>query len=73
MLKLAFADRLTYARNEGFRTPDLALPFKVLADLKSPKSMMARPEGQTSNSLLDKLADWSAYLEQNARIQHRPA
>jgi hypothetical protein len=35
VLKLAFADRLTYVRNEGFRTPDLALPFKVLADLKS--------------------------------------
>ena len=27
VLKLAFADRLTYVRNEGFRTPDLALPF----------------------------------------------
>jgi hypothetical protein len=37
VLKLAFADRLTYVRNEGFRTPDLALPFKVLADLKSSK------------------------------------
>jgi hypothetical protein len=35
-------DRLTYVRNEGFRTPDLALPFKVLADLKSPKSKLAR-------------------------------
>src|SRR5690606_21166464 len=44
VLKLAFADRLTYVRNEGFRTPDLALPFKVLADLKSSKSKMARPE-----------------------------
>jgi hypothetical protein len=37
-LKLAFADRLTYVRNEGFRTPDLALPFKVLADVKSFKA-----------------------------------
>jgi site-specific DNA recombinase len=45
VLKLAFGDRLTYVRNEGFRTPDLALPFKVLADLKSPKSKMARPRG----------------------------
>ena len=35
VLKLAFADRLAYTRNEGLRTPNLALPFKVLADLKS--------------------------------------
>jgi len=42
VLKLAFADRLSYVRNEGFRTPDLALPFKVLADLKSSNSEMAR-------------------------------
>ncbi len=44
MLKLAFADRLAYVRNEGFRTPDLALPFKVLAEIGSSKSKMARPE-----------------------------
>ena len=44
VLKLAFADRLTYVRNEGFRTPDLALPFKVLAELKNPKGKLARPE-----------------------------
>src|SRR5690606_29463424 len=30
VLKLAFADRLAYVRNEGLRTPTLALPFKVL-------------------------------------------
>ncbi len=44
VLKLAVADRLTYIRNEGSRTPDLALPFKVLADLKSSKCKLARPE-----------------------------
>ena len=44
VLKLAFADRLAYVRNEGLRTPALALPFKVLADFKSPKSKLARPE-----------------------------
>lgn len=38
VLKLAFVDRLAYVRNEGFRTPALALPFKVLADLKAPKA-----------------------------------
>jgi site-specific DNA recombinase len=44
VLKLAFADRLAYVRNEGFRTPNLALPFKVLADFKGSKSKLARPE-----------------------------
>jgi len=37
VLTLAFTDRLSYVRNEGFRTPALALPFKVLEDLKSSK------------------------------------
>lgn len=31
VLKLAFANRLKYARNEGPRTPEIALPFKALA------------------------------------------
>ena len=35
VLKLAFADRLAYARNEGFRTANLALPFNVLGGFSS--------------------------------------
>src|SRR5690606_7332500 len=40
------AERLSviYVRNEGSRTPDLALPFKLLADLRSSESKLARPE-----------------------------
>ena len=30
VLKLIFADRLAYKRNEGFRTANLSLPFKAL-------------------------------------------
>ena len=45
VLKLAFGDRLVYVRNEGFRTADLALPFKALADMSGSKSKMARPAG----------------------------
>ena len=44
VLKLAFADKLAYVRNDGFRTPDLALPFKVLADLSGGKNRLARLE-----------------------------
>jgi len=29
-LRLAFVERLAYSRKTGLRTPDLALPFKVL-------------------------------------------
>lgn len=43
VLKLTFADRLTYVRNEGFRTADLALPFKALADFsEGGKEMVPR-------------------------------
>src|SRR5690606_20455929 len=44
--RIAQAERLSviYVRNEGSRTPDLALPFKLLADLRSSESKLARPE-----------------------------
>ncbi|HKJ61633.1 MAG TPA: recombinase family protein [Hyphomicrobiales bacterium] len=45
VLKLVFADRLYYIRNEGFRTADLSIPFKVLADLREGKSNVALPRG----------------------------
>jgi hypothetical protein len=34
---------------------------------------MARPEGQTSNSLVDTLAEWNLYLQQGTRglIDHQ--
>lgn len=45
MLKLAFADRLSYSRSEGFRTANLALSFKALANFSSSETKMARPAG----------------------------
>ncbi len=45
VLKLTFADRLRYKRGEGFRTANLTLPFKVLADVFSGEMGMARPKG----------------------------
>jgi site-specific DNA recombinase len=44
VLKLAFAGRLAYTRNEGFKTPDMSLPFKVLQGFREGKSKMVRPE-----------------------------
>ena len=43
VLRLAFADRITYCRNEGLRTPKIALPFKALTAFRGGKSGMARP------------------------------
>ena len=45
VLKLAFADNLQYARNEGFRTPNLALPFMALADFSAPERRMVGATG----------------------------
>lgn len=44
VLKLTFAERLRYARNEGFRTAELSLPFKVLGRITGAESEMARPK-----------------------------
>ena len=47
VLKLAFGGRLTYNRNDGLRTANLALPFKLINDLPATsgeKWEMARPK-----------------------------
>ena len=45
VLRLAFAEKLHYQRNEGFRTAQTALPFRLLMGLKEGKRDMARPAG----------------------------
>ena len=45
VLRLVFADKLPYQRNEGYRTAQIALPFRVLNDFKGGKSGMVRPTG----------------------------
>ena len=41
VLKLAFDDNLSYMLGEGFRTPNIALPFKALEDIRSGNFEMA--------------------------------
>ena len=43
VLKLAFSERLRYARGRGLRTANLALPFKVLTAISGGENEMARP------------------------------
>ena len=45
VLKLVVADRLEYARNEGFRTANLSMPFNVLNKICGLESGMAHSRG----------------------------
>ncbi len=45
VLKLAFADKLKYSRNEGLRTPQTSIPFKVLSGIWDGEKGMVRPTG----------------------------
>ncbi|MEM9383688.1 MAG: hypothetical protein AAGA68_01400 [Pseudomonadota bacterium] len=45
VLKLAFIEKLVFDRSRGLRTPETALPFRVLEELTGGNLKMARPEG----------------------------
>lgn len=51
VLKLTFADRLSYCRKSGFRTPEMALPFKALVSFREGENVMAEGMNLTSNPL----------------------
>ncbi len=45
VLKLVFSERLTYARDEGYRTAKISTPFKMLGDINMSKKPMVRVVG----------------------------
>ena len=45
VLKLMFLDKLSYDRNEGFRTPEISLPFNILRRNIMPKKEMVPRRG----------------------------
>ena len=45
VLKLAFTSKLKYSRNEGLRTPETSMPFKVLGGFWDGEREMAHPTG----------------------------
>ena len=45
VLRLTFASRITYCKNQGVRTADLALPFKALRDFTARSEQMVEPRG----------------------------
>ncbi len=44
-VKLTFSDKLQYCRKNGYRTAQIALPFRVLGDLSASESRMVPVEG----------------------------
>ena len=45
VLKLVFADKLAYVKNEGYRTAQISMPFKLLGDMRASKKEMVPRDG----------------------------
>lgn len=45
LLRMAFTDKITYDRNQGFRTAAMSQPFLALEDFKHGKYEMVGPAG----------------------------
>ena len=45
VLRLAFSERIAYKKDEGFRTPHLSLPFKLLGDMSMAEKEMVPRRG----------------------------
>ena len=43
VLRLAFSERIAYCRKDGYRTPKLSIPFRVLSDICEGNKEMVRP------------------------------
>ena len=66
VLKLTFADQLSYVKNEGFRTTAISQPFLLLEELKGVNGEMVDVEIKSSNRVLGVLTDWSKIIKKAA-------
>jgi site-specific DNA recombinase len=55
VLRLVFAEKLPYARNEGYRTAEISMPFKMIGEIKMNKSEMVPRRGIWTTSILLRL------------------
>ena len=62
LLRLVFPSRLEYCRNSGYRTAEIALPFRLFGGFGGGKYEVVDLDGPTSNQLFKTLEDWSTYL-----------
>lgn len=63
LLRVSFTDKLTYVRNEGFRTAQKALPFSLLGDISASRYEMVDIDVATSNKFFSILERWEAALK----------
>jgi len=63
VLKLAFIDKLSYHRDEGFRTASKSLPFLLLEEINNSESGMVDHSVVTSNHLFRTLTEWEEALK----------
>lgn len=52
VLRMTFADRLRFSRNEGFRTVYFTLPFRLLGDFCKGEKGVAHPRGKEARQIL---------------------
>ncbi len=64
--KVAFADRLPYDRNDGFRTAPIAQPIRALGDFRGGLKDMARMDRSCVNQLFRDLQDWEDILKDSS-------
>ncbi|MGH1376373.1 MAG: hypothetical protein ACRBCK_08495 [Alphaproteobacteria bacterium] len=60
---MAFTDKISYDRNQGFRTAAFAQPFLALEGFKHGKYEMVEIDGFTSNHLFETLEAWEVCLQ----------
>lgn len=63
VLKATFLKQITYQKGTGYRTADLSRPFAVLRELSDCKSGLVDISGESSNSFLDTLTNWTQALK----------
>ena len=66
LLRMAFTDKITYDRSQGFRTAAMSQPFSLLEDLKGGKKEMVEGRGATSNQLFEILEKCEILLKKVA-------
>jgi site-specific DNA recombinase len=72
LLRLVFAERLVYARGEGYRTAKISMPFRLLDEHYLGKTGLVDLSGEKSNHILDELANWEAVLKGSSLANPTP-
>lgn len=63
LLKATFSRQVSYKKGEGYRTPDLSLPFSVLREFSDSKSGLVDCDGESLNTIFSLLQDSEAQLQ----------